>query len=162
MLTEKKWSVMESQYQSNGFFRVYGMNGDVKMTGNMTTYITKVNKACDDLDFVSARVLIETNLLKLSEAKYYRLLNTSARVLIKHVLANRQTQQECTKLSRADMLTIHKINEYCSNFDISMLKRTLKNSFELVQRPDIMPLLNNDAKIILDNMGALLGAHQVH
>ena len=136
---------MESQYQSNGFFRVYGMNGDVKMTGNMTTYITKVNKACDDLDFVSARVLIETNLLKLSEAKYYRLLNTSARVLIKHVLANRQTQQEC-----------------CSNFDISMLKRTLKNSFELVQRPDIMPLLNNDAKIILDNMGALLGAHQVH
>ncbi|UZM98536.1 hypothetical protein OL548_28905 [Lysinibacillus sp. MHQ-1] len=45
------------------------MNGDVKMTGNMTTYITKVNKACDDLDFVSARVLIETNLVKLSEAK---------------------------------------------------------------------------------------------
>ncbi|MGE7985040.1 hypothetical protein [Lysinibacillus fusiformis] len=144
------------------FFWVYGMNGDVKMTGNMTTYITKVNKACDDLDFVSARVLIETNLLKLSEAKYYRLLNTSARVLIKHVLANRQTQQECTKLSRADMLIINKINEYCSNFDISMLKRTLKNSFELVQRPDVMPLLNNDAKIILDNMGALLGAHQVH
>jgi len=158
----KEWVCNGIAMPKQWFFWVYGMNGDVKMTGNMTTYITKVNKACDDLDLVSARVLIETNLLKLSEAKYYRLLNTSARVLIKHVLANRQTQQECTKLSRADMLIINKINEYCSNFDISMLKRTLKNSFELVQRPDVMPLLNNDAKIILDNMGALLGAHQVH
>jgi len=45
------------------------------MAGNITTIITKINKACDDLDFVSARVLIETNLLKLSEAKQYRLLN---------------------------------------------------------------------------------------
>jgi len=41
-----------------------------------------------------------------------------------------------------------------------MLKRTLKSSFDLVQRDDILPLLNNDAKIILDNMGALLDVHQ--
>ncbi|WP_155591784.1 hypothetical protein [Lysinibacillus cavernae] len=132
------------------------------MTGNIATIVTKVNKSCDDLDFVSARVLIETNLLKLSEARYYRLLNTSGRVLIKHVLANAHRQTDNTKLSRTDLLTINKINEYCSNFDISMLKRTLKNSFELVQRPDVLPLLNSDAKIILDNMGALLGAHKVH
>ncbi|MEK5232732.1 hypothetical protein MHB42_13275 [Lysinibacillus sp. FSL K6-0232] len=131
------------------------------MTGNIATIITKVNRACDDLDFVSARVLIETNLLKLSEAKYYRLLNTSGRVLIKHILASNSEQKEETKLSRTDLLTIHKINEYCSNFDISMLKRTLKNSFELVQRSDVLPLLNNDAKIILDNMGALLGTRQL-
>jgi len=51
------------------------------LTGHIATSITKVNKACDELDFVSARVLIETNLLKLSEAKYYRLLNASGRVL---------------------------------------------------------------------------------
>lgn len=50
----------------------------------------KINKARDDLDFVSARGMIEANLIKLSE------------------------------------------NEYCSNSDISMLKRTLKTSFELV------------------------------
>ncbi|MFJ7731420.1 hypothetical protein ACIQXF_05930 [Lysinibacillus sp. NPDC097231] len=132
------------------------------MTGNTTTIITKINKACDDLDFVSARVLIETNLMKLSEAKYYRLLNASGRVLIKHVLADSKNQGEAkSKLTRADLLIINKINEYCSNFDISMLKRTLKNSFELVQRSDVLPLLNNDAKIILDDMGALLGAHQL-
>lgn len=32
----------------------------------------------------------------------------------------------------------------------------------LVQRPDVHPLLNSDAKTILNNMGALLGAHKVH
>ncbi|MGE7111427.1 hypothetical protein [Lysinibacillus sp. NPDC047702] len=131
------------------------------MTGNITTIIAKVNKACDELDFVSARVLIETNLLKLSEAKHYRLLNSNGRVLIKHVLADSKTEESANKLTRNDLLTIKKINEYCSNFDISMLKRTLKNSFDLVQRADVLPLLNNDAKIILDNMGALFGAHQL-
>lgn len=133
------------------------------MSGNLGTIVVKVNKACDDLDFVSARGLIEANLLKLSEAKYYRLLNASGRVLIKHVLADNRGQNE-TKISltRTDLLVINKINEYCSNFDISMLKRTLKNSLELVQRTDVLPLLNNDAKIILDDMGALLGIHQLH
>lgn len=130
------------------------------MAGNISTIITKINKACDDLDFVSARVLIETNLLKLSEAKQYRLLNSNGRVLIKHVLADSKKETSANKLTRSDLLTIKKINEYCSNFDISMLKRTLKSSFDLMQRDDILPLLNNDAKIILDNMGALLDVHQ--
>jgi len=53
----------------------------LRLTGHIATIITKVNKACDELDFVSARVLIETNLLKLLEAKYYRLFNASGRVL---------------------------------------------------------------------------------
>ncbi|MFJ7840597.1 hypothetical protein GY31_01760 [Lysinibacillus sphaericus] len=132
------------------------------MSGNIGTIVVKVNKACDDLDFVSARGIIEANLLKLSEAKYYRLLNASGRVLIKHILADNKGQKD-TKISltRTDLLVINKINEYCSNFDISMLKRTLKNSLELVQRSDVLPLLNNDAKIILDDMGALLGIHQL-
>ncbi|MGE7091049.1 hypothetical protein ACQKII_06220 [Lysinibacillus sp. NPDC048646] len=132
------------------------------MSGNVATIIVKVNKACDGLNFVSARGLIETNLIKLSEAKYYRQLNTSGRVLIKHVLADSKNQNETScKLTREDLFIINKINEYCSNFDISMLKRTLKNSFELMQRPDVQPLLNNDARIILDDMGALLGAYQL-
>ena len=132
------------------------------MSGNITTIITKINKACDDIDFVSARVLIETNLTKLSEAKNYNLLNASGRVLIKHLLTDSTNQEESkNKLTRTDLLTIRKINEYCSSFDISMLKRTLKNSFELMQRSDVLPHLNNDAKIILDNMGALSDAQQL-
>lgn len=128
------------------------------MSGNIGTIIVKVNRACDDLEFVNARAIIEANLLKLSEAKYYRLLNTNAKVLIKHIITDSKINGGTNnKLTRTDLLTINKINEYCSNFDISMLKRTLKNSFELVQRPEVRPHLNKDAKIILDDMGALLG-----
>ncbi|CAM5391655.1 putative protein OS=Lysinibacillus sphaericus OX=1421 GN=LS41612_07200 PE=4 SV=1 [Lysinibacillus sphaericus] len=81
------------------------------MSGNIGTIVVKVNKACDDLDFVSARGIIEANLLKLSEAKYYRLLNASGRdVLIKHILADNKGQ-EITKISltRTDLLVINKI-----------------------------------------------------
>ncbi|MFJ7950135.1 hypothetical protein ACIQZG_01270 [Lysinibacillus sp. NPDC096418] len=128
------------------------------MSGNIGTTIAKVNTACDNLEFVNARAIIEINLLKLSEAKYYRLLNANAKVLIKHVISDSKVNDGTNnKLTRADLLTINKINEYCSNFDISMLKRTLKNSFELVQRSDVHPYLNKDAKIILADMGALLG-----
>ncbi|KOS67853.1 hypothetical protein AEA09_04310 [Lysinibacillus contaminans] len=128
------------------------------MSGNVGTIIVKVNKASDDLEFVSARSMIEANLLKLSEAKYYRLLNTNAQVLIKHIVAESKGHNGTNKqLTRTELLTVNKINEYCTNFDISMLKRTLKNSFELVQKPEVLPLLNSDAKIILNDMGALLG-----
>lgn len=128
------------------------------MTGNVGTIIAKVNKAIDDLEFVNARLMIEANLLKLSEAKYYRLLNTNAQVLIKHIVAeNKEHNGTKKQLTRSELLIVNKINEYCTNFDISMLKRTLKNSFELVQRPEVLPLLNSDAKIILNDMGALLG-----
>lgn len=134
------------------------------MSGNVGTIIAKVNKASDDMEFVNARLMIEANLLKLSEAKYYRLLNTNAQVLIKHIVAeNKEHDGTKKQLTRSDLLTVNKINEYCTNFDISMLKRTLKNSFELVQRPEVLPLLNSDAKIILNDMGALLGMqYQVH
>ena len=128
------------------------------MLANVSVLIAKTNKACDDMDFVSARGIIEMNLPVLSEGKYYRLLNANAKVLIKHVIAEQKGHNEKNKtLTRTEILTINKINEYCTNFDISMLKRLLVNSFELVQRPDVLPLLNNDAKIILDDMGALLG-----
>jgi hypothetical protein len=58
-------------------------------------------------------------------------------------------------------LIIDNINKYCSNFDIAMLKRAIKNSFDLLQRPDIFPLLNQDAKIILTDMGAILGSPEI-
>lgn len=132
------------------------------MSVNIGAIIAKVNKACDELDFVSARAVIEMNLVDLSEAKYYRLLNANAKVLIKHVIADHENPNKNENaLTRAEILTIHKINEYCTNFDIPMLKRTLAHSLELVQRPDVIPLLNSDAKIILENMGALLGKYQI-
>lgn len=131
------------------------------MTGNIRTIIVKVNKACDDLDFISARQLIEINIIKLSEAKNYRLLNLNAKTLIKHVIKDNSNVND-QKLTRKDMLIINNVNEYCTNFNISMLKRTLRDSIELLQRPDVFPYLNKDARFILDNMGAILGAPQLH
>lgn len=129
------------------------------MSGNIRTITIKINKACDELDFTEARRLIEANLTKLSEAKHYRLLDENAKTLIKHVIADND-KDDSDKLTRTELLTINNINMYCTNFDISMLKRTLRNSIELLQRPAVLPLLNNDARIILDNMGAVLGARQ--
>ena len=89
----------------------------------------------------------------------YRLLNTNAKALIKHVI--KDNNKNSNKLTRKDLLIINNINQYCTNFDISILKRTLRNSMSLIQRPDVLPLLNNDAKIILGNMGTILGAPQL-
>lgn len=131
------------------------------MHGNIRTIIVKINNSCDELDFVSARQLIELNLIKLSESTNYRLLNTNAKTLIRHVIEDNNNENH-QKLSRAELLTINNINAYCTNFDISMLKRTLRDSIELIQRPNVQLLLNKDAKIILENMGAILGAPQLH
>ena len=130
------------------------------MAGNIRTVIVKINKACDEVDFVSARILIEGNIKQLSEGINYRQLNSNAQILIKHVLSDHTG--DSNKLSRTEMLTIHNINQYCSEFNISMLKRTLKNSLVLKQREDVAPLLNKDAKIILENMGVLFGVPQMH
>ena len=131
------------------------------MSGNIRTIIVRVNKACDDLDFIGARQLIEMNLIKLSEAINYKLLNMNAKTLIKHVI-NENSSENNNKLTRKDLLIINNINNYCTNFDISMLKRTLRDSIVLLQRPDVLPLLNKDARLILDNMGVILGAPQMN
>lgn len=130
------------------------------MSTNIKTIIFQINKSCDDLDFIGARQLIEMNLSRLSEAKNYRMLNMNAKTLIKHVIEDNSNENR-KKLTRTELLTINNINEYCTHFDISMLKRTLRDSIELLQRPDVLPLLNSDAKIILENMGAILGAPQM-
>lgn len=131
------------------------------MSGNIRTIIVEINKNCDDLDFISARRLIELNLIKLSEANNYRLLNNNAKILIKHVISENNNENH-QKLTRKEMLIVNNINEYCTKFDISMLKRTLNDSIELLQRPDVLLYLNEDAKIILHNMGAILGAPQIN
>jgi hypothetical protein len=126
---------------------------------SIRTIISQLNKSCDDLELSEARRLIELNIENFSNPVYDRLLNSNARSLVKHIIRE-NSNPDYKKLTRMDMLTISNINQYCSDFDISMLKRTLKDSFDLIQREDVHALLNNDAKIILNNMGALLGAKE--
>lgn len=121
--------------------------------------VLRINKSCDALEFAEARRLIEFNISLLSNAIYYQMLNTNAKVLFKHVINEHHNNSE-VGLSRLELLKIQNINHYCSSFDISMLKRSLKDSMELIQRPNVFSLLNSDAKIVLKSMGALLDIGQ--
>lgn len=128
-------------------------------SSNIKTIIFKINNSCDNLEFSIARNLIEQHMQKLSNYSVSKFLNANASSLYRHLVHQKAEQLEkgITPLSRLDKLKINNINQYCTQFDISMLKRILKDSLDLIQRPDVQLLLNNDAKIILESMGAILG-----
>lgn len=128
----------------------------MNMSNKTKAMVMRINKSCDALEFAEARRLIEFNISLLSNATYYQLLNTNAKVLFKHVVNENHSNNSEKGLSRLELLKIQNINHYCSSFDISMLKRSLKDSMELIQRPNVFNLLNSDAKIVLKSMGALL------
>lgn len=126
------------------------------MADNIKKMIANINRSCDELDFIEARRLIEINLKPLSDPPSIRLLNSNARFLLTHIRSEKGNPS-FEALTRVERHTINNINQYCTNFDISMLKRTLKDSMDLIQKPEALKLLNSDAKIILENMGAILG-----
>ena len=122
---------------------------------NIRVIIEKINNSCDHLEFIEARRLIELNFEKLKISTYYNLLNMNARTLIKHIMQEYETNGG-KSLERVDLLKINDINKYCQQFDISMLKRALKDSMDLIQRPDVQKMLHENSKFILETMGALL------
>lgn len=125
------------------------------MSGNIRTIIANINSSCDNLEFGEARRLIEFNLQKLLMATYYNLLNSNARALVKQI-HNEHTSGEAVQLTRLELLKLNDINRYCQDFDISMLKRTLKDSIDLIHREEAQKLLSDNTKYILQTMGALL------
>lgn len=124
------------------------------MSMRTKTMVMRINKNCDTLEFAEARRLIEFNLPALSHATYYKMMNTNAKVLFKHVINESNKNEQ--PLTRLELLKIQNINHFCTAFDISMLKRSLKDSMDLIQKPNVYNLLNSDAKIVLKSMGALL------
>lgn len=124
------------------------------MSGNIRTIITNINHCCDNLEFVDARRLIQLNLVKLSSATYYNLLNNNAKALVKLILKEHEDGNE--PLTRLELLKLNDINKYSKDFDISMLKRTLKDAVDLIQRKEAQVQLTENAKYILQTMGALL------
>lgn len=120
----------------------------------MKIIIKTINEKCDSLEFGEAKRIIELNLNDLQNPTYYYELNTNALTLLKHIL--NQINTNAVPLSRLEQLQISAINKYCTDFDISMLKRTLKNCLDLLQRPDINLYLNQSAKTVLGSMGAFI------
>lgn len=116
--------------------------------------INTINQKCDSLEFGEARRIIELNITELQNSTYYSMLNANACVLLKLIL--NEINLNLTPLSRLEQHQINEINKHCTNFDISMLKRTIKNCLSLLQRPDIDIYLNESAKTVLASMGAFI------
>lgn len=116
--------------------------------------IKTINNHCESMEFGEARRMIELNIEELQISSNYFSLNSNAIVLLKYILNQEKTQLK--PLTRLEMLQINEINKHCTNFDISMLKRTIKNSLPLLRRPDILMHLNSNAKTILESMGAFI------
>lgn len=122
---------------------------------NILQVVTKINYLCDELEFSHARKFIENNLDKLKERRICDKLNSNAKALLKHVTQDLETLNK-KGLTRLDMLKINEINKYCTDFDISMLKRTLKDNLGLLYREEVYNYLTNNAKYILETMGVQL------
>lgn len=126
----------------------------------MKMIINKINKNCDALEFWEARRMIELNLEQLQHPENYFQLNSNAMALLKLVVEEKK--QAVKPLSRLEQLQIHDINKYSTEFDISMLKRTIRNSLNVLQRPDIEKYLNENAKTILKSMGLFIQREMEH
>lgn len=113
--------------------------------------IEEINKYVEQLDFVTARKLIEENLEILKKHKLS--LKSNARELLK-ILVDRQESGH-TPISRQDMASIIAMNKYASNFDLRSLKLVIKDKAKLLLREDAVEYLNKDARVILEGMGAI-------
>ncbi|QED48955.1 hypothetical protein [Cytobacillus dafuensis] len=113
--------------------------------------IFEINKYMDELDFVTARKLIEENLEILN--KHRLSLRSNARELLKFLTDRLESGYQ--PISRQDMAILIAINSYASNFDIRSLKFIVKDKAKLLLRTDIIEYLNTDAKVILDGMGVI-------
>ena len=113
--------------------------------------INQINQFVDQLDFVTARKLIEDNLEILN--KYRVSLKSNARELLKIILERSESGNE--PISRPEMATLLAINSYASKFDVRSLKIIVKDKAALLLRKDVVEYLNHDAKVILEGMGVI-------
>lgn len=113
--------------------------------------ILMVNKAVDELDFVSARRLIEENLDFVEQLKVH--LKSNAREILNFIKEKIDHGEK--PLTRSEINTINAINIYASKFDLRGLKLCIKGKEHLFLREDILSYLNSDAKIMLEGMGTV-------
>lgn len=113
--------------------------------------ITDINKYMEQLDFITARKLIEENLEVLNKHKIS--LKSNARELLKFLTDRFESGHQ--PISRQEMATLIAINTYASNFDIRGLKLIIRDKAKLLLRSDAIEYLNKDARVILDGMGVI-------
>lgn len=113
--------------------------------------ILEINKAVDELDFVSARKLIEDN-FKIVD-RYQVHLKSNAREILIFIKSRLDSGEK--PLTKMDIALINTINLYASKFDVRGLKLSIKGKEKLLLRNDAINYLNADAKTILQGMGTI-------
>ncbi|WP_456277255.1 hypothetical protein [Bacillus sp. AK128] len=113
--------------------------------------ISKINKAVDELDLVSARKYIEENHEILNANR--SLLKGNARELLLFITSRVESGQE--QLTRSELATVSAVNKYATNFDIRSVKLAIKDKQQLLLKADFINHLNSDAKVLLEGMGAI-------
>ena len=103
------------------------------------------------LDFAAARMYMEENIDVLNENRSR--LKSNARELLEFLTKRLEAGHQ--PLTRKDMAIINTVNSYASKFDLRGLKVIVRDHSLLFLRNDIEAYLNNDAKIILEGMGAI-------
>jgi regulator of replication initiation timing len=118
---------------------------------NLQELVKKINACVDDVDLVAARKYLEENKTLLMENR--NLLKRNARELFDFL--NNSSDSDSKPLTREELAATNAINLYASRFDLRGLKIAVKNHSELLLREEITPYLNEDARILLEGMGAI-------
>ncbi|HHY74786.1 MAG TPA: hypothetical protein GX497_16480 [Bacillus bacterium] len=113
--------------------------------------IKEINKYVEELDFVTTRKLIESNIEVLKDHKF--LLKSNARELLK--LINDQLESGREPLSRKEMSLLLALNSYANNFDLTSIKLIVKNNAKLFLKNDVVDYLNKDAITLLEGLGVI-------
>lgn len=113
--------------------------------------IKEINQYVEQLDFVTARKLIEVNLEVLNQNKLS--LKSNARELLK--ISTEQHESGYEPMSKQDLATLVAINTHATNFDLRSIKFLVKDKAKLLLRHDVIEYLNKDAKAILEGMGVI-------
>lgn len=118
---------------------------------NNKELIERINSSANEHDFVKVRKYIENNLKVVETNRNH--LNQNARDLFRFITDNIKSGR--IQPSRSDIATVHRINSYASSFHIGGIKLVLKRNTKLFLNKEIIPYLNEDAKIILGDMGVI-------
>jgi len=110
-----------------------------------------INKAVDELDFVSARRLIEENLDFVERFRVH--LKSNAREILN--LIKEKINQGEKPVTKSEINLINAINIYASKFDLRGLKLSIKGKEQLFLREEVKSYLNGEAKIMLEGMGTI-------
>lgn len=113
--------------------------------------IKEINKYVEELDFVTTRKLIESNIEVLKDHKFS--LKSNARELLK--LINDQLESGREPLSRKEMSLLLALNSYANNFDLTSIKLIVKNNAKLFLKNDVVDYLNKDAITLLEGLGVI-------